>query len=157
MSSDGATSLTPAIVIVPNVGLKPKMPQKLAGRMTEPAVWVPSATSTMPVATAAAEPLDDPPGVCVTRCGFVVGPGSNHRELGGDGLAQCDGTGGAELRDDAGVGHAVGVLRRSADPYSVGWSPVSKMSFTPSTTPDRGPVADRASSRARSGSRNAQA
>ena len=65
----------PAVVTEPNVGLKPKIPQKLAGRMTEPAVWVPSATSTMPVATAATEPLDEPPGVWVTRCGLVVGPG----------------------------------------------------------------------------------
>ena len=77
VSSDGATSFTPAVVMLPKVGLKPKMPQKLAGRMTEPAVCVPSATSTMPVATAAADPLDEPPGVCVTRCGLVVGPGSN--------------------------------------------------------------------------------
>jgi hypothetical protein len=29
----------------------------------------------MPVATAAAEPLDDPPGVWVARCGFVVAAG----------------------------------------------------------------------------------
>jgi hypothetical protein len=29
----------------------------------------------MPAATAAAEPLDDPPGVRVVSCGFAVGPG----------------------------------------------------------------------------------
>jgi len=43
--------------------------------MIDAAVWVPSAASTMPLATAAAEPMDDPPGVWVPRCGFVVGPG----------------------------------------------------------------------------------
>ena len=31
--------------------------------MTEPLVWVPMAAGTMPLATAAAEPLEDPPGV----------------------------------------------------------------------------------------------
>ena len=32
--------------------------------MTEPIVCVPRANGTMPAATAAAEPLEDPPGVC---------------------------------------------------------------------------------------------
>ena len=35
---------------------------KAAGRITEPLVWVPMAPGTMPQATAAAEPLDEPPG-----------------------------------------------------------------------------------------------
>jgi citrate lyase subunit beta/citryl-CoA lyase len=38
-------------------------------------VCVPRARSAMPVASAAADPMDDPPGVCVARCGLVVGPG----------------------------------------------------------------------------------
>ena len=29
----------------------------------------------MKSATAAAEPLDDPPGLCIGLCGFAVGPG----------------------------------------------------------------------------------
>ena len=44
--------------------------------MTEPAVWVPSASGTMPSATAAAEPLDEPPGVCAVSCGLAVRPGA---------------------------------------------------------------------------------
>ena len=32
--------------------------------MTDPLVWVPMANGTMWDATAAADPLDDPPGVC---------------------------------------------------------------------------------------------
>nr|WP_255272009.1 hypothetical protein [Actinomadura madurae] len=36
---------------------------------------MPTATSAMPHATAAAEPLEEPPGVRVSRHGFVVGPG----------------------------------------------------------------------------------
>ena len=67
----------PTVDTRPNVGLNPNTPQKLAGRITEPAVWVPSARSTMPAPTAAADPLDDPPGVWVARSGFVVGPGVN--------------------------------------------------------------------------------
>ena len=38
------------------------MPQQAAGIRTEPPVSVPSATSACPVATATAEPLDEPPG-----------------------------------------------------------------------------------------------
>ena len=46
-----------------NDGLKPATPQKAAGRMTEPPVWLPKASGSMPAATAAAEPDDEPPGV----------------------------------------------------------------------------------------------
>ena len=48
---------------------------KAAGRMTDPSVWVPSASGTIPAATAAAEPEDEPPGVCFEFHGLVVGPG----------------------------------------------------------------------------------
>ena len=34
--------------IAPKLGLKPTTPQKAAGRITEPAVWVPMASGTMP-------------------------------------------------------------------------------------------------------------
>ena len=43
--------------------------------MIEPAVCVPKASGTIPAATAAAEPLDEPPGVCAGLCGFAVLPG----------------------------------------------------------------------------------
>ena len=43
--------------------------------MTEPPVWVPIANGTIKSATAAAEPLDEPPGVNAGSCGFDVGPG----------------------------------------------------------------------------------
>jgi hypothetical protein len=49
-------------------------PQNAAGRITEPTVWVPRASGTMKSATAAAEPLEEPPGVCAGLCGFVVFP-----------------------------------------------------------------------------------
>jgi hypothetical protein len=51
------------------------MPQKAAGRMIDPAVCVPKASGAMQSATAAAEPLDEPPGVRAGSCGFAVLPG----------------------------------------------------------------------------------
>ena len=57
-------------------GLNPTIPQKAAGRSTEPAVWVPIATGTSPAATAAADPALDPPGVWPPSHGLCVGAGS---------------------------------------------------------------------------------
>ena len=62
--------------IRPCVGLKPYTPQNAAGRITDPLVWLPSASGTMPAATAAADPLDEPPGVCAGLCGLRVLPGA---------------------------------------------------------------------------------
>ena len=45
-------------------------------REIDPMVWVPSASGHRPAATAAAEPLLDPPGVCARSCGLRVGPGA---------------------------------------------------------------------------------
>jgi hypothetical protein len=44
--------------------------------MTEPPVWVPSASGIMPAPTAAAEPEDEPPGEWPVLCGLSVGVGS---------------------------------------------------------------------------------
>src|SRR5262245_49911241 len=60
----------------PYVGLQPTIPQYAAGRSTEPTVWLPMASGTMPAATAAAEPLELPPGVCSRFQGLRVGAGS---------------------------------------------------------------------------------
>src|SRR5215467_12010190 len=51
-------------------------PQKLAGLMVEPITWVPRPALIMPAATAAAEPLDEPPGVCARFQGLRVPRGS---------------------------------------------------------------------------------
>ncbi len=51
----------------PRPGLNPTRPQQAAGTRIEPIPSLPWATVTMPDATAAAEPPDDPPGV---SCGF---------------------------------------------------------------------------------------
>ena len=43
--------------------------------MIEPAVCVPKASGTMKSATAAAEPLEEPPGLWAGLCGLTVAPG----------------------------------------------------------------------------------
>ena len=43
-------------------------------RITEPPVCVPTASGTIPSATAAAEPEEEPPGVCAGPCGLRVLP-----------------------------------------------------------------------------------
>ena len=61
--------------ISPWVGLKPTTPQYAAGRIVEPLVWLPIASGTMLAPTAAADPLEEPPGVCSGLCGLRVLPG----------------------------------------------------------------------------------
>jgi hypothetical protein len=56
------------------VGLTPTTPQNAAGCRTEPPVSEPSAMGTIPAATAAADPPDDPPGTRDQSCGLRVGP-----------------------------------------------------------------------------------
>jgi hypothetical protein len=65
-------------LIAPTVGLKPKQPQKLAGRTIEPNTCVPMPTLIAPTATAAAEPLLEPPGVRAGSHGLRVARGCIH-------------------------------------------------------------------------------
>src|SRR5262252_5654882 len=60
----------------PYVGLRPTTPLYAAGRRIEPPVCVPSAMGTSRAATAAPDPLLDPPGVRSARHGLRVGDGS---------------------------------------------------------------------------------
>ena len=59
---------------VPYVGRSPTTPHRAAGCLIEPPVSEPSAHGARPAATAAAEPLEDPPGTRVGSHGFRVGP-----------------------------------------------------------------------------------
>ena len=68
MSKDAVFCFTPCVLTSPKLGLYPMQPQNAAGRITDPTVWVPKASGTMKSPTAAAEPLEEPPGVC---CGVV--------------------------------------------------------------------------------------
>src|SRR3954451_10180629 len=72
VSSDHENGLSPGVGSAPYDGLKPTTPQYEAGRITEPPVCVPTASGTMPAAPAAADPADDPPGVCPAAFGFSV-------------------------------------------------------------------------------------
>src|SRR6266550_3684438 len=58
----------------PRLGLRPKTPQHDAGMRIEPAPSPALAAGTMPAATAAADPPDDPPTVRPRSQGLSVGP-----------------------------------------------------------------------------------
>src|SRR5580693_8029408 len=62
VSRDSASGYTPSTGTRPQVVFRPTTPQQAAGIRTEPPVSVPRPTSAPPVATATAEPLDEPPG-----------------------------------------------------------------------------------------------
>src|SRR4029450_8729788 len=70
------TATPPPVLMRPKVGLTPTSPQYEAGRTFEPVVWVPSDSGIMRAATAAAEPLDEPPGVQARFPRLRVGAGS---------------------------------------------------------------------------------
>src|SRR5712692_3895453 len=72
----GARGTTPAVLTRRNVGLQPATPQYEAGRVIDPPVCDPNAPRHMPQATAAAEPLLEPPGVRPAFHGLRVGGGS---------------------------------------------------------------------------------
>ena len=55
-------------------GAAPGTPGHIGREAFLPPAWEPSATGTMAAATAAAEPLDEPPGVRVGSRGWTVGP-----------------------------------------------------------------------------------
>src|SRR5688572_7667214 len=75
VSSEPAASFTPTQRRSPHVGRYANAPQKLAGRIVEPVVCVPIASGTIESPTAAAEPLEDPPGVRLGSNGLRVLPG----------------------------------------------------------------------------------
>src|SRR5919197_4801900 len=156
---------TPVRGMRPCVGLKPYTPQKYAGRITEPAVWLPSASGTMCAATAAAEPLDEPPGVCSGLCGFLVLPGLKYAHSVVTVLPMITAPAARSFATTAASVRGVRPLC-STVPFSVGMSAVSMMSFTPTGMPQSAPTgspllrrssAARACARACSSSRNCQA
>ena len=70
VSKEGARVNTPETEIAPWEGLYPQTPQLLAGTLIEPPVSVPIAKSTDPLATAVADPLEEPPGTLSGAFGF---------------------------------------------------------------------------------------
>src|SRR5271165_5002901 len=64
----------PVISMSEYVPLKPTTPQHAAGNRQEPAASVSSVAKHMPLATAAADPLDEPPAMKSAFHGFFTGP-----------------------------------------------------------------------------------
>ena len=63
--------------IVPGVAFRVESPQHAAGIRSDPMPSLPCANGTIPAATAAADPPEDPPGVCPGRIGLsTASPGS---------------------------------------------------------------------------------
>ena len=70
VSSVGANAIAPLVETRPAVGFQAVTPQAWAGMRTEPAVSDPNAKNAEPLATATAEPDDDPPGIKSTFHGL---------------------------------------------------------------------------------------
>src|SRR5205823_4487827 len=73
-SCSAEIGMTPVDDTACNDGLNPTTPQAAAGDVIEPSVSDPSATGTMPAATAAALPDDEPDGLRSSTCGLRVCP-----------------------------------------------------------------------------------
>src|SRR6266852_5113570 len=69
-SSVRQAGTTPTVETSPRLGLSPTILLNSAGTRPEPAVSVPSAAGTRPVATATAEPELDPPGTSLGSSGL---------------------------------------------------------------------------------------
>ena len=139
VSSGRDRARTPWREILPKLGLKPNTPQKDAGRITEPLVWVPTLRGVMNAATAAADPLDEPPGVCSGLCGLRVLPGAYTASSVVTVLPIIMAPASRNIATRA--ASVDGVLPAySTVPHSVGKSNVSIMSFIPTGMPCKGPV-----------------
>ena len=140
VSNDGAKGVMPPSSNQPRLGFTPTVPQNDAGRITDAAVCVPNAAGTIQSATAAALPLDDPPGVWSGWRGLAVFPGAKY--------ASSVVTVLPSTMAPACFARATQAASRSGlrprwigEPSSVGRSAVSIMSLTPSGTPCSSPVA----------------
>ena len=98
--------------------------------MVEPITWVPSAVLTMPAATAAAEPLLEPPGVRRRSCGLRVPRGS----VAANSVVTVLPTITAPASRSAATlapSRSERQPTNSGEPFSVGMSAVSMMSLMP--------------------------
>src|SRR5499427_10186834 len=146
---------TPSRGIAPKLGLKPTTPQKAAGRMIEPAVWVPVASGSIPAATAAADPIEEPPGVREGSHGLVVGPGVAEASSAVTVLPTTTPPAASILA--TAVAERPGTRpRKSAEPRSVGMPAVSITSLLPTPRPRSAPGGAAAEDR-RARSRSSQA
>src|SRR3954469_12432099 len=102
--------------------------------MVEPLVWLPSASGTIAAATAAAEPLEEPPGVCSGLCGLRVLPGVKYAHSVVTVLPIITAPAARNWRTTAASCRGVRPWCSSV-PFSVGMSAVSMMSLMPTGMP----------------------
>src|ERR1700685_1133185 len=96
--------------------------------------WVPSAALTMPAATEAAEPLDEPPGVCAVFHGLRVPRGSDAANSVVTVLPMMTAPASRSARTQA-ASFCERQPEKSGEPISVGMSTVSMMSLMPTGMP----------------------
>src|SRR5215468_10812578 len=143
VSSDGASGYTPFTDTRPDAVRRPTTPQHAAGMRTEPPVSVPNERSASPIATATADPLDDPPGRRLASRGLTGVPAQWFTPLGDQHSSvspvlptirapawRADATTAASLAAGSAISATTG------HPTVVGTPATSMQSFTPS----RGPV-----------------
>src|SRR5687768_13341371 len=100
-------------------------------------VWVPNASGQYPAATAAADPDEEPPGVCSGLRGLRVGPGAKYANSVETVLPRIRAPArfrAATAADSAPASAAAG----SRLPPPVGMPSTWKMSLTPTNEPNRG-------------------
>ena len=96
--------------------------------------WVPSPALTMPAATEAAEPLDEPPGVCAVFQGLRVPRGSDAANSVVTVLPMMTAPASRNARTQA-ASFCERQPANSGEPISVGMSTVSMMSLMPTGMP----------------------
>ena len=138
-------ALSPPEGIRPSEALYPDSPQQADGIRSDPPPSDPVASGTMPAAMAAADPPDEPPGVCSRFHGLRVGPNSG---LSVSAFQPSSGvfvlpitTHPAATSRDTRIESSVAGARpaSAAEPWVVTYPAASSRSFTPSGMPARGP------------------
>lgn len=133
----GLSPVKPRVGHAPTGATYPATPQNEAGLVSDPAVCDPRARGTTPAATAAAEPLEEPPGVWAGRCGLRVGPGWKYANS----VVTVLPSGTAPARRSRSTSQASSATIRpwrSTEPHSVGNPATSMMSLTPNGMPRKG-------------------
>ena len=105
--------------------------------MTEPTVCEPSASVPTPAATAAAEPLLEPPGVCSRLRGFAVAPGAKKANSVVTVLPRISAPA-RRSRSTASASRPLNDSGGTAEPARVGMRSTLKMSLTSASAPKSG-------------------
>ena len=145
VSSVSLSVRIPWRLISPSVGLRPTTPHMLAGRRIEPPASLPRLAKTRRPATAAAEPLDEPPVTRPGSHGFLARPASTLNPKGLQPLSEVltppTSMAPAASRRSSTVAVTSGTnCDRKRDPQVARRSRLKQMSLCATGTPCRGPV-----------------